>query len=430
MSNKASNASDWLADANIRSLFMEFPIPLVSCPAGGKAFPNRLFNQLFGAPGLDYLSAEKPQVTAALDWQDVRMPDSSGFSVNVRIRSLDTPNGTMVIIEKSEGPQTSQEVAGLHGRIAELERLSAIDVLTGAWNRAHLDRVVDAEIARSLRLHQPLSLILLDIDHFKSVNDAHGHAVGDAVLKQLVRVVRSCVRSSDLVFRWGGEEFVVLCPATGFRRAARLAEKLRETVASRKFPNVEKVTLSLGVAEHLALETSLGWFKRVDGQLYLAKQGGRNRICVDERGSAIYWAKSEGGGALQLDWREEYESGNDIIDAQHRQLFELANQLIDVFGRPLDSGSNALDIMDDLIAHAQRHFQDEEAIMRELGFAELEEHVQAHSGLRQRALELRAGVTEGTTTFGAVVEFLARDLVARHLFTADRKYYPLTRKKL
>jgi diguanylate cyclase (GGDEF)-like protein len=127
-----------------------------------------------------------------------------------------------------------------------------------------------------------LSLLLFDIDHFKTINDTHGHLAGDQVLVELTRRVRQHLRTGDLLARWGGEEFVVLLPHTRGEDALELAEKLRHLIAGEPFPAAGQVTSSFGVAEFRPHETSDLWLTRVDGALYAAKAGGRNRVCLAE----------------------------------------------------------------------------------------------------------------------------------------------------
>ena len=180
----------------------------------------------------------------------------------------------------------------LKARVAQLESLSATDPFTGAWNRAHLTRMVDVEINRALRSGQPVTLILLDIDHFKQVNDAHGHLTGDAVLTEFVARIRKRMRNTDSLFRWGGDEFVVLATHVGYRGGAALAEDLRRTIAAAPFAEVGSITASMGVTEFKEGESAESWFRRTDDALYVAKSAGRNRIHVDRQGSSeLHWAQ-------------------------------------------------------------------------------------------------------------------------------------------
>jgi diguanylate cyclase (GGDEF)-like protein len=162
----------------------------------------------------------------------------------------------------------------------ELQRLATTDRLTGIWNRLHFDEAAVAEIERAARYGEPLSLLIFDIDHFKTINDTHGHLVGDQVLVELTQRVRQHLRTADVLARWGGEEFVVLLPHTRGEDAVKLAEKLRRLVAGAPFPEVGQVTSSFGVAEFRPHETTDLWLTRVDDALYAAKAGGRNRVCL------------------------------------------------------------------------------------------------------------------------------------------------------
>ena len=258
----------------------------------------------------------------------------------------------------------------LHEQVTELERRSSTDSLTGAWNRAHLDRVVTAELNRSAKSRQPVSLVLLDIDHFKLVNDTYGHRAGDSVLCELVEVIGDAIRPIDTLFRWGGEEFVVLAFSAGYRSAAKLAERMRSKVEQHRFAEVGSVTISLGVAEHIATENAETWFRRVDGALYRAKTGGRNRVCVDEHGSSDLWAAEGGPSALRMIWQEAYECGEPTIDREHRELFDWANVLIDSSFKSESSPLEFTTALDKLIAHTVQHFADEEALLAQHGYKE------------------------------------------------------------
>jgi diguanylate cyclase (GGDEF)-like protein len=176
-----------------------------------------------------------------------------------------------------------------------LARLAVTDQLTGASNRLRLGRVMDAEIERSRRYEQPLSVIMFDIDHFKQVNDTHGHGAGDDLLRELARLVMDSIRTADTLFRYGGEEFLVTVPQTGLEAAASLAEKLRRLVAAHVFPLGLSATISLGVAELEPGETVEALMARVDAALYRAKQGGRNRVEADAGGRREEASGGRGG---------------------------------------------------------------------------------------------------------------------------------------
>jgi diguanylate cyclase (GGDEF)-like protein len=156
------------------------------------------------------------------------------------------------------------------------------DALTGVGNRNALDRALVRELELARRTQQPLSLLMLDLDHFKRINDRFGHSVGDDVLRQTARTLGNSLRSMDMVFRFGGEEFCVLLSATGHEAAHIVAERLRaavETQAQMAGAIPLPVTLSLGLATLRDVESPSCLLLRADRALYQAKAEGRNRFC-------------------------------------------------------------------------------------------------------------------------------------------------------
>ena len=159
-----------------------------------------------------------------------------------------------------------------------LEKLSTTDGLTGLCNRARLGQVLEHELNRYVRYGNSCSLIMIDIDHFKTVNDSYGHQVGDRVLIEFANVLREGTRATDIVGRWGGEEFLVVCPDTDIAAAHAVAEKLRHLIASHAFPVVENMTGSFGVASLGTDEVFDAVISRADAALYRAKDNGRNKV--------------------------------------------------------------------------------------------------------------------------------------------------------
>lgn len=162
----------------------------------------------------------------------------------------------------------------------KLERLSTTDRLTGLFNRLKLDEALESEIARAPRSGQSFSVILIDIDHFKQVNDQHGHQTGDQVLVDVAELLRKGTRATDYVGRWGGEEFLIVCPHTDVAGACRLAENLRQALQDHRFPIVECKTASFGVASYLENDSVSEIVSRADAALYAAKEAGRNRVAA------------------------------------------------------------------------------------------------------------------------------------------------------
>ena len=163
-----------------------------------------------------------------------------------------------------------------------IEELSITDRLTQLYNRLKLDEVLSYEVDRANRYDTDLSVILFDIDHFKSINDTFGHPVGDVVLVAIANLTKKVLRNTDIAGRWGGEEFVVVCPETDLEGAASLAEKIRHEIASFDFPVVGFRSSSFGVAAYQKDEGETSLLKRVDLVLYKAKENGRNRVELSE----------------------------------------------------------------------------------------------------------------------------------------------------
>ncbi len=169
-------------------------------------------------------------------------------------------------------------------RNAELELISITDRLTGLYNRRKLDEVLTREIARATRYTEALSVIILDIDHFKAVNDQYGHQTGDLVLTEIASLLQSGVRETDILGRWGGEEFLIVCPNTSLEGSAVLAEHLRQMIQTLELTGVGHKTCSFGVAQMASEEPINAMIARADSALYRAKNGGRNRVEVDQQG--------------------------------------------------------------------------------------------------------------------------------------------------
>ncbi len=169
--------------------------------------------------------------------------------------------------------------ARLTRALAELECLADTDKLTGLWNRRKFDALLHSEVERCHRYHQPLALILFDLDHFKHINDKHGHIIGDQVLTSVAQTVTRHLRASDTLARWGGEEFVILTPLR-LNAAVALAEKMRQLIADQPIPPVGAISASLGVAELNRSESGEDLLRRADAALYRAKATGRNRVAA------------------------------------------------------------------------------------------------------------------------------------------------------
>jgi diguanylate cyclase (GGDEF)-like protein len=163
----------------------------------------------------------------------------------------------------------------------ELEKAAYIDALTGLYNRKHFIELANNEIERALRQNQSVYTAMLDLDFFKNVNDSHGHAAGDLVLKNTAGIIRQTIRAYDLLGRYGGEEFVLLITNLDAQEAFNLMERIRENMEGTitKYEDIEiKITCSIGLAKYDKTDTLESSIKKSDEAMYIAKQSGRNMV--------------------------------------------------------------------------------------------------------------------------------------------------------
>lgn len=163
----------------------------------------------------------------------------------------------------------------------KLHQLSITDALTGLFNRNHFQNLSEAEMSRSSRYGIPLSFIMFDIDHFKRINDTFGHDNGDMVLKSISALVKRKVRDTDSLFRWGGEEFILMLPHTTSNEAVVLAERIRLDIENLDHERIGRVTCSFGVTAYRGREPGQALFNRLDDLLYESKNSGRNRVTAE-----------------------------------------------------------------------------------------------------------------------------------------------------
>lgn len=290
------------------------------------------------------------------------------------------------------------------------------DRLTGVYNRLYLEQNMNSIIEMAERLEQPVSLILLDLDHFKDVNDRFGHDVGDMVLIGTIEAVKRAIRGTDHIIRWGGEEFLVLANGTNLEGATWLAEKIRITIESASFEKIGRITASFGVAEHFHGETKEDWFKRTDLALYSAKNSGRNRVVAWERGNHLPV------GIEHLEWQVKWNCGNDDIDNDHRRLIELSNQLIETAMTDATPEDMEIKIMA-LLSHISYHFEREESILEDLAYDQLAEHRQLHEALLIEAGKLKLQYSEKRVDVDEFTAFLLGKVVMGHLLFEDSKFF-------
>ncbi|WP_421281464.1 diguanylate cyclase [Aeromonas taiwanensis] len=317
-------------------------------------------------------------------------------------------NGFVLMIKESTDEQNRQ--------------LAMKDRLTGIWNRGHIEETAKQEMARLERYGHPVSLIMMDIDYFKQINDKLGHGAGDIALKEFCAVVQSCIRTTDLLGRWGGEEFLLLLPNSGFANAAPLAERIRSAIEQYPFSNGLQITASFGLAVCQSTDSWDTWLERTDQALYRAKAAGRNRVENESLHHEPGQTSSPLPNLVHLVWRSTYESGITLIDNQHRSLFEKTNTLLQALLESQPKPEIAR-LIAQLVADIEQHFHDEEALFQQEGYVEGSAHGLIHAQLVARSYRLLERFEHDQVNAGELLHFLAYEVVAQHILLEDRQYF-------
>ncbi len=315
-----------------------------------------------------------------------------------------------VILQRQLGTESrlAQKHREAEGRARELARRADTDALTGIANRQGFNDAMAREFARARRFRHPLAIVIVDLDHFKRVNDRYGHPVGDQVLVGAARMLATRVRESDFVARWGGEEFAVIASMTDAAGAARLAEKLRALMEVTHLGPVGALTASFGVAEMRPDDTVETMVRRADDVLYEAKSGGRNQVrCAESWVDMEVVAAAESQASLgnrDPGKRIYMDTGYGPIDVEHQELSEA----LDAFVPLVHAGDAAVvrPAMANLIAAVADHFAHEEALMRKRAYPSRARHEEAHmlfvgDAKRFQAELERNGVTPGFQQWAA-----------------------------
>lgn len=223
-------------------------------------------------------------------WNDVKVIDNTNYSLIWQISlggmvvlfllllrnfSMRSYNKTLT----TKNLQLNQLKNELMQSNAELQSISQHDALTGLYNRHYFNQLMAADENHTLE-KGPLCLIVIDLDWFKSINDNHGHVIGDQVLKTFGQLLKSCCQAGELVGRWGGEEFVILKQPANYFIAERLCEEIQQRIKQQSFAHNQTLTCSFGIAQLNSDESLMQCFERADEMLYQAKSLGRNRVCV------------------------------------------------------------------------------------------------------------------------------------------------------
>lgn len=304
---------------------------------------------------------------------------------------------------------------------ASLRKSAMLDKLTGCWNRVRIEEILQQEMARQRRYGHPAAMLMLDLDNFKNVNDQFGHLAGDEVLRSFGQLLRTNISATDVPGRWGGEEFIVVLPASTFFDAAALAEKIRDQLENLSFSFMKGITVSIGVAACRATDSVEEWIKRADLALYKAKISGRNQVKVEDLEGSFCNFMCRASRALRLQWDPVFECGYAEIDQQHRNLFEIVNTLLQMEDRGADKAELAEGIQL-LFTETIAHFQFEERILEQTKHKELAHHARAHQRLLDRANTLLTQFQRDELDLTALLNFMIYELTAQHIMIDDRSF--------
>lgn len=296
-----------------------------------------------------------------------------------------------------------------------LKNASLTDPLTGLNNRRYLDTLIEKEIARADRYKESFSIVSLDLDRFKRVNDTWGHPIGDEVLKLTANTVKDSIRESDILVRMGGEEFAVLLPHTDADAAYKIAERARKAIEEANHPIAGKVTASFGVAERQSGESYNSLYRRVDKALYKAKDSGRNCVIVYEETTENLAV------TIKMEWNTAWECGEANIDRQHREIVEFGNRLIGMASTSTEGMEQQLDVMVECLSE---HFSYEEGVLEKIKYPDLNNHAEIHRKLIEKTMEIKKSSMEGKIKPSILFSFIMDDAIIGHMLEEDIKFFP------
>jgi diguanylate cyclase (GGDEF)-like protein/hemerythrin-like metal-binding protein len=295
-------------------------------------------------------------------------------------------------------------------------KIAVKDQLTGLYNRYYLDVNIDKYFNQGRRYHEPLSMLLIDVDHFKKVNDTYGHDVGDQVLIELSRLLKENIRESDLLIRWGGEEFLVVLPKTDSLGCSALGEKIRKTVESYDFQKIQNLTISIGGGKWLPFEKKDELFKKVDDALYEAKKNGRNKYVMN----LSYYASMK-TLEQELQWSKAYDCNHQVIDEQHKTIFKIFKNLVG----SVKSDENFERHLDKMFKYSIKHIKTEESILEKKSYDQLIEHKKVHEELLSILKNSIKKYKNSIITKEQLIYELIQDIIVGHLISYDYKYFHL-----
>lgn len=304
-----------------------------------------------------------------------------------------------------------------------LESIANTDKLTSVYNRHFFDQMVENKIKHADIHNETMSLIIFDVDNFKQINDTLGHPVGDEVLKITALIAKNAIRKNDILFRWGGEEFIILMPKTNLSDAILIAERIRKKIEENIYEKVEHLTCSFGVAERLKNKSFKKWYQKVDDALYRAKSNGRNCVC------STYNQEYKSILNANFQWQIDWESGDEIIDKQHHEILEIANGLINMSLSKCES-QKLIDKLDMFLKHIEKHFAYEEEVLNKIGYSHINEHSELHKKLIEQIINLKKCSKNGRMEELDLFKLMINDVAIGHIIEQDTLFFPYIKNEV
>jgi|GEM_PF-665605 len=303
-------------------------------------------------------------------------------------------------------------------KTADTDAASRIDERTGLFNRDFFFRSASAEMDRALLYNEKISILIVEIEHLKTVNDTWGHPVSDDIMRQAGQLISHTVRKADIAVHFGGDEIVILLPQTTAVGATAAADKLRRILAENIRTKTGKVSASYGLAERGQDEPLPIWYKRADAALHSAKARGHNCISTAEA-NALFIAPE-----LRYVWQPAFESGDRELDTQHRELLLVGRELIDMSIANVGY-AEIIKVVEHLVELVKQHFTYEEQLLSRLRYKESRQHGKIHQKLLGKIDFLVSSLRRQQLKSPAFYLFLTKELVYSHVVEDDARFFPL-----
>lgn len=302
-----------------------------------------------------------------------------------------------------------------------LESKYILDRFTGIYTREYFNYRLKEEVSHGLRNDEPIGMIFFDLDHFKHVNDVYGHSAGDDVLLEVVKKIKSIIRSEDVFARWGGDEFILLLPNTNLESAKFISERIRNEIESLEINKAYDVTASIGCSQWKPKEYIESWFLRTDQALYDSKNSGKNKVTVSDY-------HVEKNILSRMDWDETTNSGSSMIDDEHKAILERCNVIVET-ALEQSSFDETLRHVEQLLIEMQQHFDDEIKLLYEVNYPDVESHTRIHEGLLNQTRKILQKTIQREISAVEFFTFLVLTVVEGHFKNEDVKYFEYINKE-